>query len=324
MKTFTFTPHRLSNDDVDATRPKPGPRQLLIEVHATAVSPGASDMPVAALLQEPNILGWGAAGVVREVGPEATLFQPGDDVFYCYHGSIGDTGGPSPMHSVDERAVGHKPRTLSAARAAALSLPSVTAWELLFERLGVAQDSGAGECLLITGADTDVGSMLVQLARQLTRLTVIACASTHAVDSVRQWGAHHALDHAAIADQLQALTIAEVSYVASLIDTQQHFAQLIDVLRAQGRLAVNDEPQHLDGMHLKRKSLSLHWQMPFTRSLFESADLINQYQLLNRVSTLVDQGVLQTCVSTSADAGAADSMQRAAALLERLKAKGKP
>ncbi|MCC8343794.1 zinc-binding alcohol dehydrogenase family protein [Pseudomonas stutzeri] len=329
MKAISFTQHALPIDnpqaliDITLPRPTPGPRDLLVEVRAVSVNPVDTKVRAGTFTKEPKILGWDATGIVREVGAEVTLFQPGDEVFYA--GSIARTGSYSEFHLVDERIVGHKPHSLSAADAAALPLTSITAWELLFDRLGIVEGTGEGKCLLITGAAGGVGSMLVQLARKLTRLTVIGTASRQeTADWVRQLGAHHVIDHSQpLLAQLQALGVPEIDYVASLTHTEQHFAQLIDVLKPQGRLGVIDDPETLDVMPLKRKSLSLHWELMFTRSLYETPDMINQHHLLNRVSALIDQGVLQTTVGEHFGAINAANMRRAHALIESGKARGK-
>jgi zinc-binding alcohol dehydrogenase family protein len=329
MKAITFTEHALPIDnpqaliDINLPMPTPGPRDLLVEVRAVSVNPVDTKVRAGTFTKEPKILGWDATGIVREVGSGVTLFQPGDEVFYA--GSIARTGSYSEFHLVDERIVGSKPRSLSAADAAALPLTSITAWELLFDRLGVVEGSGEGKCLLITGAAGGVGSMLVQLARQLTRLTVIGTASRQeTADWVRQLGAHHVIDHSQpLLAQLQALDVPQIDYVASLTHTEQHFAQLIDVLKPQGRLGVIDDPESLDVMPLKRKSLSLHWELMFTRSLYETPDMINQHHLLNRVSALIDQSVLQTTVGEHFGAINAANMRRAHALVESGKARGK-
>jgi len=329
MKAISFTQHALPIDnpqaliDISLPVPTPGPRDLLVEVRAVSVNPVDTKVRAGTFTKEPKILGWDATGIVREVGSEVTLFQPGDEVFYA--GSIARTGSYSEFHLVDERIVGHKPRSLSAAEAAALPLTSITAWELLFDRLGVVEGSGEGKSLLITGAAGGVGSMLVQLARKLTRLTVIGTASRQeTADWVRQLGAHHVIDHSQpMLAQLQALDVAEIDYVASLTHTDQHFAQLIDVLKPQGRLGVIDDPESLDVMPLKRKSLSLHWELMFTRSLYETPDMINQHHLLNRISALIDQGALQTTVGEHFGAINAANMRRAHALIESGKARGK-
>ena len=329
MKAISFTQHALPIDnpqaliDISLPRPTPGPRDLLVEVRAVSVNPVDTKVRAGTFTKEPKILGWDATGIVREVGAEVTLFQPGDEVFYA--GSIARSGSYSEFHLVDERIVGHKPHSLSAADAAALPLTSITAWELLFDRLGVVEGTGEGKCLLITGAAGGVGSMLVQLTRKLTRLTVIGTASRQeTADWVRQLGAHHVIDHSQpLLAQLQALGVPEIDYVASLTHTEQHFAQLIDVLKPQGRLGVIDDPETLDVMPLKRKSLSLHWELMFTRSLYETPDMINQHHLLNRVSALIDQGVLQTTVGEHFGAINAANMRRAHALIESGKARGK-
>jgi len=329
MKAISFTQHALPIDnpqaliDISLPRPTPGPRDLLVEVRAVSVNPVDTKVRAGTFTKEPKILGWDATGIVREVGAEVTLFQPGDEVFYA--GSIARSGSYSEFHLVDERIVGHKPHSLSAADAAALPLTSITAWELLFDRLGVVEGTGEGKCLLITGAAGGVGSMLVQLARKLTRLTVIGTASRQeTADWVRQLGAHHVIDHSQpLLAQLQALGVPEIDYVASLTHTEQHFAQLIDVLKPQGRLGVIDDPETLDVMPLKRKSLSLHWELMFTRSLYETPDMINQHHLLNRISALIDQGVLQTTVGEHFGAINAANMRRAHALIESGKARGK-
>jgi zinc-binding alcohol dehydrogenase family protein len=242
-----------------------------------------------------------------------------------YAGSIARPGSYSEYHLVDERIVGHQPRSLGAAQAAALPLTAITAWELLFDRLGIAEGGGEGDALLIVGAAGGVGSMLVQLARQLTRLTVIGTASRAETSNwVRELGAHHVIDHSApLQGQLQALGIESVSHVASLTHTDQHFAQLVEVLRPQGRLGVIDDPQTLDVMPLKRKSLSLHWELMFTRSLYETDDMVRQHELLERVAGLIDQGTLRTTLGEHFGAINAANMRRAHALVESGKARGK-
>ncbi len=304
-------------------RPSPGPRDLLVEVKAVSVNPVDTKVRAGTFTREPKILGWDAAGIVREVGPQVTLFKPGDQVYYA--GSIARPGSNSEYHLVDERIVGHQPLSLDAAQAAALPLTAITAWELLFDRLGVAEGGGEGDALLIVGAAGGVGSMLVQLARQLTRLTVIGTASrAETADWVRELGAHHVIDHSApLQGQLQALGIESVSHVASLTHTEQHFSQLVEVLRPQGRLGVIDDPRTLDVMPLKRKSLSLHWELMFTRSLYETDDMVRQHELLERVAELIDQGTLRTTLGEHFGAITAANMRRAHALVESGKARGK-
>lgn len=329
MKAIAFTEHGLpindprSLQDVNIAAPMPGPRDLLVEVEAVAVNPVDTKVRSGSFAKEPKILGWDAAGTVREVGADVSLFKPGDKVYYA--GSLTRAGSYSELQVVDERIVGHRPQSLSAAHAAALPLTSITAWELLFDRLGVSEGGSHGDVLLVVGAAGGVGSMLVQLAHELTGMTVIGTASRpETVDWVKRMGADHVIDHRQpMLAQLQVLGIGEVSYVASLTHTEEHLAQLIEVLRPQGRLGVIDDPHSLDVMPLKLKSLSLHWELMFTRSLFETPDMINQHHLLNRIAQLIDQGILQTTLGEHFGVINAANMRRAHALVESNKARGK-
>lgn len=329
MKAIAYRQHDLPIDDpqalieLDLPEPQPGPRDLLVEVRALSVNPVDTKVRRGSPTDAPRVLGWDAAGVVRAVGSQVTLFQPGDEVFYA--GDLTRPGSYSERQLVDERIVGHKPRSLDFAQAAALPLTSITAWELLFDRLGNREGAGQGESLLIMGAAGGVGSILTQLARQLTGLTVIGTASrAETRDWVQSLGAHHVIDHSRpLAPQLQALGVPEVSQVASLTHTDQHYAQLIEVLRPQGKLALIDDPAQLDALPLKRKSLSLHWELMFTRSLFQTDDMIRQHELLDRVSALIDDSTLRTTLGEHFGVINAANLRRAHALIESGKARGK-
>lgn len=329
MKAIAFTQHGLPIDDpralmdMELPKPTPGPRDLLVEVLAVAVNPVDTKVRAGTASTEPKVLGWDAVGVVRETGSAVTLFQPGDEVFYA--GSITRPGNYSEFHLVDERIAGHKPKTIDAAHAAALPLTSITAWELLFDRLGVVEGGGEGDSLLIIGAAGGVGSILVQLARQLTRLTIIGSASR---PETRDWvlglGAHHVIDHSQpLVEQLQQIGVGQVSHVASLTHTDSYYPQLIEALRPQGKLALIDDPQSLDVKPMKRKSLSLHWEFMFARSMFETPDMLAQHELLNRVSALIDQGVLKTTLGEHFGRINAQNLRRAHAVVESGKARGK-
>ncbi|EKT4454828.1 zinc-binding alcohol dehydrogenase family protein [Pseudomonas sp. yb_9] len=329
MKAIVFNQPGLPIQDpqslfeTDLPHPTPGPRDLLVEVKAIAVNPVDTKVRARSSSQGPQVLGWDTVGIVREVGPEVSLFQPGDEVFYA--GAIDRPGSYSEYHRVDERIVGHKPRSLDNASAAALPLTSITAWELLFDRLGVEENGGKGQSLLVIGAAGGVGSILVQLARQLTQLTVIGTASR---PETQQWvleaGAHHVIDHSvSIPLQLETQKLNPVDYVISLTHTDTYLAQIVEVLRPQGKLALIDDPAQLDVVPLKRKSLSLHWELMFTRSLYHTDDMIKQHHLLERVAQLIDDGVLKTTLGEHFGTISADNLKRAHALIESGKAKGK-
>ncbi len=329
MKAVAYTEHGLPISDPRALQditlpiPQPGPRDLRVAVRAISVNPVDTKVRNGVAVTEPRVLGWDAVGIVDAVGDEVTLFQPGDAVFYA--GAIGRPGSNAEYQLVDERIVGHKPGSLDDAAAAALPLTAITAWELLFDRLRIAEGGGEGQTLLVVGAAGGVGSILIQLARQLTRLTVIGTASRpDTQDWVYGLGAHHVIDHSQpLTDGLQRLGIAEVSHVASLTHTDQHYDQIVAALAPQGQLALIDDPGQLDVMALKRKSLSLHWESMFTRSSFNTPDLDRQHALLERVAALVDAGVLRTTLGEHYGRINAANLRQAHALIESHRARGK-
>jgi zinc-binding alcohol dehydrogenase family protein len=315
-----------SLQDIDLPAPIAGPRDLLVEVKAISVNP--VDTKVRQNVQPEGgaakVLGWDVAGVVRAVGSEVTLFKAGDKVFYA--GSIARAGGNSELHVVDERIVGHMPKTLGFAEAAALPLTAITAWELLFDRLQIKEgQSNQEQSLLIVGAAGGVGSILTQLASQLTGLKVIGTASRPQTQEwVRGLGADLVIDHSQpLSEALKKAGQPQVTHVASLTQTDQHLDQLVEALAPQGKLALIDDPKSLDVTKLKRKSLSLHWEFMYTRSLFETADMLEQHKLLNRVAELIDAGTLKTTVGEHFGTINAANLRRAHALLESGKAKGK-
>jgi zinc-binding alcohol dehydrogenase family protein len=329
MKAIVYSQHGLPIEDprslyeIDLPRPEPGPRDLLVKIRAIAVNPVDTKVRAGVPTDTPRVLGWDALGTVEAVGPAVTLFKPGDEVFYA--GSLIRPGAYAEYGVVDERIAGHKPKSLDDANAAALPLTSLTAWELLFDRLGVAEGAGDGDALLILGAAGGVGSILTQLARQLTKLRVIGTASRpHTRDWVRDLGAHDVIDHShPLLDQLRAIGIEHVRYVASLTHTDAHYSQIVDALAPQGKFGVIDDPKMLDAMPLKRKAISLHWELMFTRSLFETPDMIRQHEILERIATLIDAGTLRTTLGEHFGTISADNLRRAHVLIESGRARGK-
>jgi len=315
----------LALQDLELPAPVPGARDLLVRVKAVSVNPvdtkvrRGSAPPAGAA----KVLGWDAVGVVEAVGTAVRGFQVGERVFYA--GDLTRAGTNSELHVVDERIVARAPHTLADAQAAALPLTAITAWELLFDRLGVARDGGAGQTLLVVGGAGGVGSILIQLARQLTQLKVVATASRPAT---RAWclelGAHAVVDHARpLAPELQAAGLGQVDFVASLTQTAQHYAQIIESLKPQGALALIDDMPSLDAMPLKRKSISLHWELMFTRSMFQTPDMARQGELLADVAALVDAGRLRSTAGAHYGAITAANLIRAHAFIESGQAQGK-
>ena len=312
--------------DVELPEPQPGPRDLLVEVRAVSVNP--VDTKIRTRTQPPpgdiKVLGFDAAGVVRAVGSGATLFAPGDEVWYA--GSIARQGTNCELHLVDERIAGRKPRSLDFAHAAALPLTTITAWELLFDRLGVLPGKRpAGESLLVIGAGGGVGSILTQLARRLTALTVIGTASRNeTADWVMTLGAHHVIDHSKpLSAELARIGIDRVSHVASLTQTDLHFSEIVESIAPQGKVGVIDDPKSFDFTAFKRKCVSVHWEYMFVRPVFDTLDVIAQHRLLNDVADLVDDGIVRTTFGEHFGRIDAANLKRAHALVESGRAKGK-
>lgn len=314
--------------DIELPEPVASGHDILVRVAAISVNPVDTKVRLRAKADpgQFKVLGWDAAGTVEAVGEDVTLFKPGDQVYYA--GSLTRPGSNSELQLVDERIAALMPENLSYAEAAALPLTAITAWELLFDRLELQQPSlkYPRPVLLIVGAAGGVGSILVQLARQLTTATIIATASRA---ETQQWvsdlGAHYVLDHSKpMLEQFNALDLPCVTHVASLTHTDSHYEQLIQMLAPQGKLALIDDPENgLDIRLLKQKSISLHWEFMFTRSMFATADMNAQHQLLTDLSRLVQQGQIKTTLKQRFGTINAENLRSAHQLLESGTAVGK-
>lgn len=313
--------------DVDIPKPDATGRDLLVKVEAISVNPVDTKVraPKDNVEKEPRILGWDAAGTVVAAGPEVTLFKVGDPVFYA--GSITRPGANSEFHLVDERIVGHKPASLDFTHAAALPLTAITAWEALFDRLGVSpQGADEGRTVLIFGGAGGVGSIGIQLAKQLAKLKVIATASRpESAKWATELGADHIVDHFGdIPAQLNKLGIDQVDYVLMFNDTDKNFPAAADVLKPQGGICTiveNSKPVPVE--LLKAKSGAFHWEFMFTRSMFGTPDMIEQHKLLTEVARLVDSGALRTTVGEDLGKINAANLRRAHQMLEAGRAIGK-
>lgn len=315
--------HPQSLVDIDLPEPAAEGRDLLVEVRAVSVNPVDTKVRrgMAPAAGEWRVLGWDATGVVRAVGPEVKAFKPGDRVWYA--GSIARPGSNSELHLVDERIVGTMPTSLDFAEAAALPLTSLTAWEMLFDRLEI-KPGERNKSILIIGAAGGVGSIMTQLARQLTELTIIGTASRQETQNwVKEMGAHHVINHhKSLAEQLAALKL-QPDYVVSLTHTEKHIQQIVEVIKPQGKFGLIDDPDSFDIKLLKRKSLSLHWELMFTRALYTTEDMINQHTILNQIAQMVDANALRTTFTENFGTINADNLKRAHALIESGRARGK-
>ena len=321
--------HSESFLDVDLPKPEPTGRQLLVAVRAIAVNP--VDTKVRAgrgkdpdtIEDPPRVIGWDASGVVEAVGPDATLFKPGDEVWYA--GDITRPGCNSEFQVIDERIVGWKPRTLSHAEAAALPLTTITAYEAFFDRLGIDRDGGSqGQSILIIGAGGGVGSIGIQLAKH-AGLTVIATASRPETEQwVKELGADHVINHREdMVAQVRALGMQYVDHIA-IFNDMRHWSVAVELIRPQGGIVSIDDtdlPMPMDGM--KMKSASFHWEFMFARSMFEAPDMIEQHELLSWVAGEIDDGRIRTTVSEVLRPINAANLREAHRRIETGKAKGK-
>lgn len=297
-------------------------RYLLVEIKAISVNP--VDTKLRANLHggvREKILGYDAVGIITAVGDEVNLFNVGDRVFYA--GDMTRQGSNAEFQLVDERLVGLAPATISDAQAAALPLTAVTAWELLFDRLQLNADSQ--QSLLVIGAAGGVGSILVQLANQLTKVTVIATASREkSADWVRKLGADHVINHhESLPKQLAELGFTSVDNIVSLTNTEDHFDEIVESITPQGKLALIDDPSSIKIGALKRKSVSLHWEFMFTRSLYQTDDMQKQHEILSQIAKLIDKGTLVTTLGEHLGKITVENLLKAHAMLESKSAVGK-
>ena len=292
--------------DIELPMPKAIGRDLLVKVKAISVNPVDTKIRSAVnpSSEEYKVIGWDAVGEVVDVGDEVKLFEIGDRVWYA--GDLTRSGCNAEYQLVNERIVGHAPNSASDAEAAALPLTTITAWELLFDRLEIQLATDASKQgslrLLIVGASGGVGSVLTQLAASLTNVMVIGTASRPETQQwVKECGANHVIDHRKpLSAELKRIGIDEVTHVISLTHTDQHFAEIVKSIAPQGKIALIDDPSTpLDIMQLKRKSISLHWEFMFTRSMFETDDMVKQHKLLNKVAELIDAGTLKTTLKST-------------------------
>ncbi len=308
--------------DIDVPAPAaPSGYDLLVRVEAISVNPVDTKVraPKPQPLTEPKILGYDAAGVIEAVGPDVTAFAVGDEVYYA--GDIGRPGSNAQYQLVDARIAGCKPTSLSFAQAAALPLTTLTAWELLFQRMPFAFDGARnrGRHLLIIGGAGGVGSIAIQLARH-AGFTVIATASRpESVEWVRQMGAQHVVDHhQPLHAQLRALGLQQVDAALNLADTDRYWQQLGEILAPQGHVGLIVEPRSplMIGDPYKSKCIGIHWELMFARSRYATDDMVEQHRILNRAASLIDAGELRTTHTETLSPINADNLREAHRRLE--------
>lgn len=330
MKAVALTHYLPADDpnaflDVELSRPAAAGCDLLVSVKAVSINPVDTKVrsPKDKVEDTPRVLGWDASGIVEAVGPDVTLFRPGDEVYYA--GDITRSGSNAEFQLVDERIVGFKPKSLSFAEAAALPLTTITAYESFFDRLGIDRDGAdKGQSVLIIGAGGGVGSIGIQLARA-AGLVVIATASRPETESwVKELGADYVVNHRKpMVEQVRALGFRHVDHIA-IFNDMRHWATAVELIRPQGGIVTidaTDLPMPMGGM--KTKAASLHWEFMFARAMFETPDMIEQHRLLTYVANEIDAGRIRTTLSKVLTPINAENIRAAHALIETGQAKGK-
>lgn len=305
--------------DLELPKPAPNNHDLLVRVEAVSVNPVDTKVraPKDKVETSPRVLGWDAAGVVEAVGPEVTLFQPGDAVYYA--GDITRPGSNSQYQLVDERIVGHKPASLDFPAAAALPLTSITAFEGLFERLRIdLNGADTGKTLLVIGGAGGVGSLVIQFAK-LAGLTVIATAGrAQSADWCRELGADLVVDrHTSLAEALSVHGYPQVDYIFNAANTDSYWAAMCEVIRPQGHMvSIVENSGPLDQNLLKAKSVTFSWEMMFTRSMYRTPDQIEQHRLLEKVAGWIDEGRIKGTLSETWSPINAENLRKAHQRLE--------
>ncbi|HEY9411611.1 MAG TPA: zinc-binding alcohol dehydrogenase family protein [Jiangellaceae bacterium] len=310
-------PRSLVDDTVDV--PQLRPRDVLVRVEAVSVNPvdvkrRAGHTSASGAL----VLGYDAAGTVVARGPDVTTVAVGDEVYYA--GDITRPGTNAEFHAVDERLAARKPASLGFAEAAALPLTAITAWESLFDRFALSEAS-TGTLLVLTGAG-GVGSIMIQLARQLTGVRVLASASR---DESRAWavrmGAHDVVDHHDLVATTARAAPDGLDYLFTSY-SRGNIPAFAEIVRPFGHITAIDDAA-LDLYPLKSKSIAWHWELMFTRSMYETPDMIEQKRLLERVAELVDEKAITTTMTTAIADFSAAGLRRAHELVESGRTVGK-
>ena len=305
--------------DVQVDTPQPSGKDLLVAVKAISVNPVDTKIraPKDQVENTPRILGWDAAGEVISIGSEVEHYAIGDKVYYA--GDITRPGSNGEFQLIDERIVGKKPISLSYAESAALPLTSITAWEALFDRLGISQQGeDADKSILIIGGAGGVGSIAIQLAKKLAGLNVIATASR---EESRDWclklGANHVINHHSLINEFATKKINNPDYILCLNNTYQHWSAMTEIIAAQGRIcSIVETTEPIDINALKSKSASFVWEFMFTRSMFQTDDMIEQKRLLDSIADLIDKGDLKTTLNQVIRPINAENLRKAHTMIE--------
>ena len=306
--------------EFETERPTPGAHDLFVKIEAVSVNPVdfkiRQNSAKNTVLDNPKIIGWDAAGVVEAIGDKVTLFNIGENVYYA--GDITKQGSNAEYQIIDERIVGKKPVSLSIEESAVMPLTSLTAWETLFDRIGISPEKDKGKSILIIGGAGGVGSIAIQLAKKVAELTVIATASrTETVEWCKQLGADIVVNHKDLVNEVRNAGFQQVDFIVDFVNADFYWDACVELIKPQGRIAsIADITNPVDLMKLKNKSVSFSWESMFTRSRFQTPDMIEQHHILNKMMHLLDRSTIKSTLNKLLVGFTADNFKKAHQLLE--------
>lgn len=327
FKTSLAIQEKDSFIEFETPKPIPGPNDLLVKISAVSVNPvdfkirqsSAKDT----ILETPKIIGWDAVGIVENVGEKVRLFEIGDAVYYA--GDLTKQGSNAEYQIIDERIVGKKPSSLTVEEAAVIPLTGLTAWEILFDRIRINPEKDKGKTILIIGGAGGVGSIAIQLAKKIAGLTVIATASRpETIEWSKKQGADFVVDHKDLISSVRAAGFHNVDFILDFVDTNFYWDSMTELIKPQGHIASitgSSDPVALN--KLKSKSVSFSWELMYTRSMFQTEDMIEQHHILNKLADLLDEGILKTTLNQTINGLTVENFKKAHELLESGRTIGK-
>jgi NADPH2:quinone reductase len=311
----------------DKTIPVPSRQDLVVKIEAISVNPVDYKVRQNSLKDKtadsPKIIGWDAVGTVEAIGDDVTLFKKGDKVFYA--GDITKDGCNQEYQLVEQNIVGLAPKTLSATESAAMPLTALTAYELLFDRMRLSKSRDSGKSILIIGGAGGVGSVAIQMCKQKLGLTVIATASRN---ETKEWckkmGADYVVDHSNLLEEMKSVGFQEVDFILDFVDVNQYWDAFVQLIKPQGQIgSISDPTKPVELKQLKSKSVSFHWELMFTRAMFQTDDRIRQHEILNTIASWLDEGVIVSTVNTVLEGFTVENLKEAHSQLESGKTIGK-
>ncbi|KIO54729.1 zinc-binding alcohol dehydrogenase family protein [Flavobacterium hibernum] len=306
--------------EFEIPKPIPGSQDLLVKIEAVSVNPvdfkirqnSAKDT----ILETPKIIGWDAVGIVEAVGDKVSLFKVGDEVFYA--GDLTKPGSNAEYQVIDERIVGKKPKSLTVEQSAVMPLTGLTAWEILFDRIRIDREKDKSKTVLIIGGAGGVGSVAIQLAKKVAGLTVIATASRpESIEWCKQQGADFVVNHKNLVEEVRNAGFQQVDFILDFVDVNQYWSAFVELIKPQGHIgSISDPKEDVNLRELKGKSASFHWELMFTRSMFQTNDMIEQHYILNKLSDLLENGTIQSTLKTTLNGLTVENFKKAHQLLE--------